>query len=432
MRVEYDVPLPAGTGTIPHVVGTIGRSNGTDSVHGLAGAPSHLDAVVGGEYSDPNGANNNQPINRLPQAECYSPGPVPTQVFRFPTDTQAGTSSVPPVAVASVQCAPGPSLTMAGFDAGIGVPGTPSASFAPAVRSGAATAEGTAGPVKGHLVSDAAAEASGVDLLGGVIHVGSVRVHDHSDIDGLPGQAKSDGTVDISAMRVAGTSASLSSGQLTVAGQSAPVDSSAGQRLIDQLNAGLSPSGCKLSAIGTPSAYPQGFLLSRPAPNLGVEANGTSAASEIGGLLVLCNVPQSISSHAGGFSPERMQVVLGFAFTAVSTRSDPGGFGIDDLGGAAVPPTVGPIPATSPLAAAIGRPLMSVPTAVPTAEIPSAAPVTPVALAPPVARSVGSLASFFDPSLGPVARAVLFAGCLLGWCLLSVMALRSLRGVTAG
>ncbi|MBV8691987.1 MAG: hypothetical protein JOY57_10040, partial [Actinobacteria bacterium] len=53
MRVEYDLPLPAGSGTIAHVSGEARRSKAGENAKGIAAAPTEMDAVVGGKYIDP-------------------------------------------------------------------------------------------------------------------------------------------------------------------------------------------------------------------------------------------------------------------------------------------------------------------------------------------------------------------------------------------
>jgi hypothetical protein len=47
-------------------------------------------------------------------------------------------------------------------------------------------------------------------------------------------------------------------------------------------------------------------------------------------------------------------------------------------------------------------------------------------------RAVPIVSRLFDPTLAPATRAALLFGCLLGWLALTVVALRRLRGVTAG
>lgn len=432
VRVEYDIPLPASTGSVPHVVGTVGRSNGGGSAHGIAAAPSRLDAVVGGQFVDPNGANNGKPMNRLPQSECYAPGPDQDHVFRFPTDTQNGTSSLPATSFSAAQCSIAPQLNLHAYDAGIGVPATPTASFAPVLTSGPATAEGTSGPVEGKLISDASATAHGVDILGGVIRIGALTVHGRSAASGAPGGATTAGDVRFADMTVAGTPVALANDVITVAGQSAPVDSTVGRSLVDQLNAGLAPSKCRLAVLSQPGVYPQGFILSRPAPKVGVRADGTEAASMFAGMQVLCDVPQSVSSQAGGFSPERVQIVLGFAFTSAKVAGDPGGFGLSDLGGSALVPIDRTARTDAAPPAASGLPPQSSEN-VAAAPLPSA-PLPPVrSIAPAAApRAVPIVSRLFDPTLAPATRAALLFGCLLGWLGLTVVALRRLRGVTAG
>ena len=430
VRVEYDIPLPAGTGTVPHVAGDTSRQNSEDNSHGLAGAPSQLDAVVGGQYVDPNGEGGGKPQRNLPQTECFSPGHNLDTVFRFPTDTQAETAALPPISVATAQCAPGPYVEMHASVTGIGLRGTPSEALGAVVHSGTATADGLSRAVHGQLVSDGAAHVSDLDILG-AIHIGGVTVSGHSAVTGKAGGAETSGSVALTDMTIGGVTASLTNGALSVAGQSAPVDTSAGQALLGQLNTALAPSGCTATVMAKPSDYPQGFLLARKPPEIGAAADGHLAASMEGGMLFVCNLPASVTSQLGGFSPQRVQVLVGFAFTSTQAISDPGGFGLGDLGGltgtSAGTAVTGPGTITS-------TPVLHglVPAPPPTTIVSSTEPAVTTApaarstaLAAPVLR-VGHYA--FDPTL----RAVLFALCLIGWLALTGVGIRALRGVTAG
>ena len=91
LRVEYDLPLPAGSGTVAHVSGEVRRSPAGENAKGIAaGAPTEMDAVVGGKYIDPQGTGH--PVRRTPQTECFYPGSLLDTHFFFPTDTQGETS----------------------------------------------------------------------------------------------------------------------------------------------------------------------------------------------------------------------------------------------------------------------------------------------------------------------------------------------------
>ena len=57
LRVEYDIPLPAGPGDIPHTIGEIRRTTAGENAKGLAAAPTHLGAVVIGQYVNPIASN---------------------------------------------------------------------------------------------------------------------------------------------------------------------------------------------------------------------------------------------------------------------------------------------------------------------------------------------------------------------------------------
>jgi len=434
VRVEYDLPAPAGSGSVPHVVADVSRQDGSDSAHGIAGAPSELDAVVGGEFVDPDGLGGGVPQRNLPQTECYYPGDLLDTVERFPTDTQAATSSLPPVSVATAQCGAGPYAELHAVDAGIGTADSATAGLAALVQSGAAEADSIARTDDGRLVSDADATVSDLDILGGAIHIGSVTVSDDSSTTGAPGGGSSVPTISISGATVGGVPVSVDDNQLTVAGLTAPVGSTAGIALTDALDGSLDPVGCAVTAVGTTHDYPQGFLLARPPPAIGVTPDGRLAASMIGGLLFVCNLPASITEHLNGFSPERAQILVGFAYSSVQTSSDPGGFGIGNLGGEAgtgstltTPTRLASIPTLGTITQqAVGAPrTASAPTGV-------AAATSAPAPIPVVSSLPGKVLRINFRRLDPGDRALLFGGCLLLWLVLTAVGLRRLRGVTAG
>ena len=60
-------------------------------------------------------------------------------------------------------------------------------------------------------------------------------------------------------------------------------------------------------------------------------ADGTLAASQRGGLLVVCDLPRSVTDSLFGFSPQRVQILLGFAYTSTEARANVGGFNLGDL-----------------------------------------------------------------------------------------------------
>ena len=117
LRVQYDIPLPIGPGTIPHTVGEIRRSQAGENSKGLAGAPTHFDAVVGGTYADPDKSRKGDE-RRPPQVECFYPGDLVNTAFGFPTDTQAETAALPGTSRATARCGAGPEVELhaaAGF-----------------------------------------------------------------------------------------------------------------------------------------------------------------------------------------------------------------------------------------------------------------------------------------------------------------------------
>ncbi|HZQ27851.1 MAG TPA: hypothetical protein VFA94_09140, partial [Acidimicrobiales bacterium] len=134
MRVEYDIPLPAGSGSVAHVVGDARRSPGGENAKGVAASPSELDAVVGGKYIDPQGTGH--PVRRLPQSECFYPGSLVDTHFSFPTDTQGETAAGPPVGYAVARCGAGPQVELHGKAQSSDAPGGPLAVAAPGVTAG--------------------------------------------------------------------------------------------------------------------------------------------------------------------------------------------------------------------------------------------------------------------------------------------------------
>ncbi len=343
VRVEYDIPLPAGTGSAPQVVGTVRRTNGGEAANGIAGAPTRFDAVVGGTVANADKEPRTGDENRLPQSECAYPGPLADIDFVFPTDMrpkaqgdtgnaldQVDTAGAPPLGWSSAQCGAGPALDLAATSAspdrvlGLG-PGL-------SVRGGVADA--TAGPVQGVLSTVATARAEDVSILDGLIEVDAVVAHGASRTDGRPGGATTEAVVDLVGVSVAGTRFDLRGGDLVVDGEPLPLGGSAAQSVLRSVSAALAPSGCSITVLDAPSSYPQGFLFTRPLPELGVADDGSLAASMAGGLLVKCDFPQDLTQPTG-FNPQRMQVMLGFAYTGVTARADIGigGFGLGDIAG---------------------------------------------------------------------------------------------------
>lgn len=330
LRVEYDLPVPAGTGTVGHVTATAQRSASVETSHGLAAAPSELDPVVGGKYADPQGSGH--PVNKLPQVECHHPAENPTNVFRFPTGTNADTAGVPATSYAYASCSSGPAVDVR---AHVGDPTAP----APSEGEGAAlvASKGSIHPDHGVLTAAARSSASGIALGGGLVRIGSVTAAGESVTGGTPGTARSVADVLLSDIQVGGVTFSLaftgSTVTVTSGAVSVPLEDAAGQAVIAAANAALTPSGCTLTVGNDPAAYPQGFLFARPQPDLGVRDDGSLAASYRGGMLVVCDIPDNPVAQATQFSPERFQALIGFVYTSVAAGADVGGFGLADLGG---------------------------------------------------------------------------------------------------
>lgn len=327
VRVEYDIPLPVSAGSAPQVVGAARRTGKSEAANGIAGAPTRLDAVVGGQVADPD-KDRKGDENRLPQAECAYPGPLADIEFAFPTDLRPDTADAQPIGHAAARCGAGPTVELSA----VGASSDDAAGIGPAVSVGGGAADGRGGPVDGVLHSSAAARISDVSILDGVVTIDSIEAQSASRTDGKPGGGASEASVDLTGVSVADVTFDLRDGDLVVGGTRLPVGGSAAQAVIEQAAAALAPSRCGLSVLSTPAAYPQGFLFGRPQPELGVAEDGSLAASMQGGLLLQCDLPQDLTAPTN-FSPQRMQVVLGFAFTSVATQADIGGFGIDDIGG---------------------------------------------------------------------------------------------------
>jgi hypothetical protein len=328
VRVEYDIPLPAGIGSIPQVVGTARRTGGGEAANGIAAAPSRLDPVVGGKLSNPDSEPGTGDETALPQAECAYPGALADVAFTFPADLRENAAGTPPLGWSTAQCGAGPAVELHATAT------SPDRTVAlgPAVSVGGVVADGQAGPVEGLLSATASAKASGISILDGLIEVDSVVSSGRSQTTGKPGGGATTATVDVLGVSVAGVRFDVRGGDLVVDGTALPVGGSAASAVLRGISQALAPSGCGISILDTPSAYPQGFLFSRPEPELGVSEDGTLAASMTGGLLVQCDFPQELSQPTG-FNPQRMQVMLGFVYTGVTAREDVGGFGLGNIGG---------------------------------------------------------------------------------------------------
>lgn len=327
VRVEYDIPLPAGTGSAPEVVGTARRTNGGEVANGIAAAPTRFDAVVGGTVANPDKKPGTGDENRLPQSECAYPGPLADIDFTFPTDIRSETADTPPLGWSSAICAPGPALTL---DAATATPERV-LDLGPGVTARAGAAHATAGPVRGLLSAEAFARTKHVSILDGLIEVESVVARGASHTDGRAGGARTQASVDLIGVSAGGMRFDVRNGDLLVDGERLPLDGAAARAVLRSVRAALAPSGCGITVLDAPETFPQGFLFTRPVPELGVADDGTLAASMTGGLLVQCDLPQDLTAPTG-FSPQRLQVMLGFVYTSVAAREDVGGFGLADVG----------------------------------------------------------------------------------------------------
>lgn len=405
LRVEYDIPLPAGPGTIPHTVGETRRTSAGENAKGVAGAPTHFDAVVAGEYVNPNHEiSDPKKYNRLPQAECFYPGDLVDVAFGFPTDTRDETKAVPPVSHATAECNAGPRSQLDGsvdHYAGVGVSADnlESTSF---MRT-----------EKGADKSDTSAHASNISIAGGVVTIGGVDISSASSVTGQKGGAATSTRVSVHDVRVAGVRFSIADDQLVAGSQQVPLFGNAGQAVIDQANTALVASGCRIDVIDNPGRYPQGYLFARPTPKTGLAEDGTFAASMRAGLLVVCDLPQNVTPKE--FTPERVQVVVGFAYSAASATADPGGFGLGDLTNG--DQSVGALPSLDVAVA-------------PTPDTPVAlAPETPTA--PTKHRPASTLAKqarfVAVTPLDGVTRTTLLVVCAVAWLVITHLGLSRLR-----
>jgi len=347
VRVEYDIPLPASIGTEPHVIGEIRRTFGENS-KGLSGAPTNFTAVTGGDVYDPwAGVNGNDgplkvstvqtgigpPVDPhnpgLPTAECFYPGNA-SKTVSFPRDLRAETKPIPPTSYANAICGAGPSTQLTAYSASDDVPGSPTASLGPILHTGPLEADSMLQPVHGVVTSNARASAHDVKVLDGVIRIGSVEAEGVSTAEGPGGKDSTTGHIALTNITAAGQTFSVAEDEITVANQRFPIDSSAGQAFLENLNNGLAGTGCKLSVMGPASPYPQGFLLSRKPPALGTAKDGTFAASMYGGMLILCDLPHAATDPTT-FTPQRVQILVGFVYSMARAVKDDAGFGTGDF-----------------------------------------------------------------------------------------------------
>jgi hypothetical protein len=422
VRVEYDIPVPVSPGTLSHVVGEVRRSGAGENAKGIAAAPTHFDAVVGGTYYDPGKDNEDvlpcssvdrSACNYPPQAECFYPGDLVDTDFRFPTETRDSLSAVPPVSYATARCGAGPEVELHAVGAG----------DAPGATVAASAADALARPHEGVMEGTSAARAQGVSLAGGALTIGSIQASGHSEVTGAKGGQRTESRVAINDISAGGVRFSLSNDRLVVGDQSYPAASTEAQSVIDGVNAGLAPTNCTVALLTDPDRYPQGFLLSRKEPRIGVAEDGTFAGSMKAGLLVLCNLPDELGTGTD-FKPQRLQAVLGFAYTAANAEDEPGGFGIGSLASgvlgesfAAPAATTPALPELTPAVAPVDMP-----------SAPAAAPTRTLRSQPATTRVATPLGDF---DMDPATRWMLGLACVLIWAALTHAGAGRLREVFA-
>jgi hypothetical protein len=420
LRVEYDIPVPLSPGTMPHVVGEARRSGAGENSKGVAAAPTHFDPVVGGSYYDPDKDNDQdvvpcKPGNRTgcnlpPQAECFYPGDLIDTDFRFPTETRPETTGMPATSFATARCGAGPEVELHAVGAG----------DAPGASVAASAADALARPREGVMEGTSSARAQGVSLAAGAITIGNVQASGHSEVTSKKGGEKTESRVSVTDVRVAGRRFDLAGDRLIVGDESMPASSAEGQSFIDNVNAALAPTDCTIAVLTDPSRYPQGFLLSRPEPRVGVAEDGTFAGSMAAGLLVLCNLPDELGTGTD-FKPQRLQAVVGFAYTAATATDEVGGFGIGNLADQVLGQQLLPaadLPALPDLA--------TTPAPLEAAPAPVAAPARTLPSRPAATRLPAPLGDF---AMDPATRWVLGLACVVVWAALTHAGAKRLREV---
>lgn len=420
LRVEYDIPVPVSPGTMPHVVGEARRSGAGENAKGLAAAPTHFDPVVGGSYYDPDKDNDQdvlpcKPGNRTgcnlpPQAECFYPGDLIDTDFRFPTETRPETAGMPATSYATARCGAGPEVELHAVGAG----------DAPGASVAASAADALARPREGVMEGTSSARAQGVSLAAGAITVGNVQAFGHSEVTSKKGGEKTESRVSLSDVRVAGRRFDLAGDRLIVGDESMPASSEEGQRFVDNINAALAPTNCTIAVLSDPARYPQGFLLSRPEPRVGIAEDGTFAGSMAAGMLVLCNLPDELGTGTE-FKPQRLQAVIGFAYTAATATDEVGGFGIGNLADQVLGQQLLPAAETPSL-----PDLAPAPAPIDTVAAPTAAPARTLESRPAATRLPAPLGGF---DMDPATRWLLGLGCILVWAALTHAGARRLREV---
>lgn len=379
MRVEYDIPLPAGSGTIAHTIGEIRRVSGSENAKGLAAAPTHLDAVVGGQYADPDKSRKGDESNP-PQTECFYPGALVDTSFSFPTDNRPETAAAPALGYATARCDAGPYAELHARTGEAGGNGTALDALGAVGTAGSAKSDTLLRTTKGMLAATTSAHGQDIVLYDGLLTIDAVEVESSSSITGRPGEATSEASVSVEGIDAGGVRFSVRNGDIVVGDTVVPATSAAGRTVLDAATVALKAFKCDVAVLDDPASYPQGFLFQRPPPTLGVADDGTAAASMVGGLLVTCDPPQEITGLTD-LNPQRVQMLFGFAFSSASGSEDIGGFGLGDL-----PSTIGGdggdfTGVLDTVLLAEPAPALAAPTAVTSSAGPAATATEPTALA---------------------------------------------------
>ncbi|MGQ0433106.1 MAG: hypothetical protein ACT452_11950 [Microthrixaceae bacterium] len=422
MRVEYDIPLPAGTGTAAHTIGEIRRVSGSDNAKGLSAAPSHLDAVVGGTYADPDKSRKGDESN-VPQVECFYPGALLDTSFYFPTGNRPETADAPAVGYATARCDAGPYAELHARTGEAGGARTALDALGAIGTAGSAKSDTLLRTNAGTLTATTNARAQDLDLFDGLLTVGAVEVESSSSLTGRPGEATTAASVSVSGIDAGGVQFSVRNGDIVVGDDVVPATSAAGRQVLDAATTALRAFDCDLAVLDDPAAYPQGFLFSRPPPKVGVAPDGKAASSMVGGLLVTCDPPQEITGLTD-LNPQRVQMLFGFAFSSAAASDDIGGFGLGNLpssggGDGELTSTLGEVFATAPPPA-----LRAAPTALPQAPPVATARPPAVAISPIACAATLRADDWIASDTWPWVIA------LMGWATLTHVGLRRIRRET--
>ena len=153
---------------------------------------------------------------------------------------------------------------------------------------------------------------------------------------------------------------------------------------------------------------------SRPEPKVGISADGTFAGSMRAGLLIVCDLPDGFPTK--DLSPQRIQVVVGFAYSAASATEDPGGFGLGDLGGSGDNTVT--LPSLNVTDAGLGG-LGAAPSLTP--ETPTKTNRPTVKITTPARRIISTV------PLDGATRSILLVVCLVAWIALTHLGITRLR-----